>query len=267
MTCLAPRTSGMIDDIRTITRRNLTHWVNRPATVVVGWLFPVMVILMFGTLFGGAIETPGNGRYYEYLMPGMFAMTMLFGLESTMAAVAADAAKGVTDRFRSLPMSSAAVVAGRCAADLLNTVIALAVVVGTGLAVGWQWHHGLGDALAAVALLLMLRFALLWVGIYLGLVVAGPESVAVVQVLVWPLLFLSNAFVDTATMPRWLGTIADWNPLSATASAVRALCGNPGWSGASWISAHSVAAAVLWPLLITVVFLPLAVRRFRALGN
>ncbi|MBF6330762.1 ABC transporter permease [Nocardia transvalensis] len=266
MTTFETRRSSALGDIATITRRDLTHWLSRPGPVVVAWLFPVMVVLMFGTIFGGAIQIPGGTSYYEYLMPGMFAMTMLFGLESTMTAVAGDAAKGVTDRFRSLPMNSAAVVAGRCAADMLNTVIGLVIIVGTGLTLGWRWHHGLAAALAAVALLLLLRFALLWTGIYLGLMVKGPESVVVVQILVWPLLFLSNAFVDTVTMPDWLGTIADWNPLSATASAVRNLCGNPGWSGSSWVTQHPIAPALLWPLLITAIFLPLSVRRFRSLG-
>ncbi|MFJ4655930.1 ABC transporter permease [Nocardia sp. NPDC088792] len=267
MTTMQTHRTSAFGDLRTITRRDLTHWRSRPAPIVIGWLFPIMVVLMFGTIFGGAIETPGEGRYYEYLMPGMFAMTMLFGLESTMTAIATDTAKGVTDRFRSLPMNNVAVVGGRCVADLLNTVVGLVVVVGTGLALGWRWHDGLPDALAAVGLLLLLRFSLLWVGIYLGLMAKGPESVVVVQVLVWPALFLSNAFVDTATMPKWLQVVAEWNPLSVTASAVRRLCGNPGWAGGGWMTHHSIVAALIWPLLITAIFLPLSVRRFRSLSD
>ncbi|MFI5776109.1 ABC transporter permease [Nocardia sp. NPDC051570] len=257
----------IVHDISTLTRRDLLHWRNRPGPVVVGWLFPILVILLFGALLGGAIQTPGGGSYHEYLMPGMFAMTMLFGLESTMTAVATDAARGVTDRFRSLPINDAAVVAGRCAADMLNSVIGLAIVTGTGLLLGWRWQYGLADAVAAAALLLLLRFSLLWAGIYLGLVAKGPESVVAVQILVWPLLFVSNAFIDPATMPGWLGMIADWNPLSATASAVRELCGNPGRSGHSWPAHHSIALSMLWPLLMVTVFVPLSMRRFRSLGN
>src|SRR4028118_1573434 len=116
----------------TITRRDLAHWARQPGLVAVGWLFPVMVVLMFGTLFGGAISTPG-GDYYDYLMPGMFAMTMLFGLESTMTAVTTDAARGVTDRFRSLPMHSSAVVLGRCLADLLSSALGAAAARAAGL--------------------------------------------------------------------------------------------------------------------------------------
>jgi ABC-2 type transport system permease protein len=267
MTTPNTRGTSTFGDIWTITRRDLTHWASRPAPVVIGWLFPVMVVLMFGTLFGGAIKTPAGSSYYDYLMPGTFAMAMLFGLESTMTAIASDVTKGITDRFRSLPMNSIAVVGGRCVADLLNTMIGLAVVIGAGLALGWHSHHGLANATAAVALLLLLRFSLLWAGIYLGLAVTGPESVVVVQVLVWPVLFLSNAFIDPATMPHWLAAIAGWNPLSATASAVRDLCGNPGRTGHSWVARHSTAPALIWPLLITAIFLPLSARRFRAIGD
>lgn len=256
-----------VTDTWTMTRRDLTHWAVQPGVVVVGWLFPVLVVLMFGLLFGGAIQTPGGAEYIEFLIPGMLAMTMLFGLETTMTAVATDAAKGVTDRFRSLPMNGAAVVLGRCLADLLNSVVGLAIMVGVGLALGWRWHNGVGSALAAVGLLLLLRFALLWVGIYLGLVAKGPESVTAVQILVWPVLFLSNAFVDTSTMPGWLGAVAEWNPLAATASASRELFGNPGWGGDSWVADHVMLLAVAWPLVLTAIFLPLSVRKFRALGD
>jgi ABC-2 type transport system permease protein len=254
-------------DTWTLTRRDLAHWVGRPGLMAIGWLFPVMVVLMFGSLFGGAIDTPDGSGYYEFLIPGMFAMTMLFGLEATMTSVATDATRGVTDRFRSLPMNGAAVVLGRCLADLVNSVIALAVMVVTGLVLGWRWHNGLDRAALAVALLLLLRFALLWVGIYLGLAVKGPESVMAVQILVWPVLFLSNAFVDTSTMPSWLGTIADWNPMAATAAASRELFGNPGWGETSWMTDNAVLLAVAWPVALTAVFLPLSVRRFRALSH
>ena len=255
----------LLPDTVTMVRRDLLHWASRPGTVLVGLLFPVLVLLMFGALFGGAIQTSGGGDYLDFLVPGMFAMTMLFGLESTMVAVSADAAKGVTDRFRSLPMHGAAVVLGRCVADLLNSVLGLAVMVAAGLALGWRWHHGLASALAAVGLLVLLRFALLWVGIYLGLVVRGPESVTAVQILVWPVLFLSSAFVDTATMPGWLGAVADWNPLAATAVAVRDLFGNPGAHGDTWVADHAAVMALAWPILLTAVFLPLSIRRYRAL--
>jgi ABC-2 type transport system permease protein len=254
-------------DAWTITRRDLQHWRLQPGPVIVGWAFPVMVVLMFGLLFGGAIITPEGGDYFEFLMPGMFAMTILFGLENTMIAVTTDAAKGVTDRFRSLPVSASAVVLGRCIADMLNSVVGLAIMIGVGLLLGWRWHAGLANALAAIGLLLLLRFALLWVGIFLGLIAKGPESVASVQILVWPFSFLSNVFVDPATMPAWLAVLARWNPLSATASASRQLFMNPGWQDSSWVSENALLLAILWPALLIALFLPLSVRKYRRLSR
>ncbi len=256
-----------IADAWIITRRDLTHWRLRPATVIMGWFFPVMIVLMFGLLFGGAIRVPNGGSYFEFLMPGMFATTMLFGLEATMIAVTTDASKGVTDRFRSLPMSASAVVLGRCLADLLNSIVGLAVMIGVGLLLGWRWHSGMASALAAAGLLLLLRFALLWVGIFFGLRAKGPESVASVQILVWPISFLSNAFVDPSTMPSWLGEIAQWNPLSATASAIRQLFLNPGWQAGSWSAEHAILLAMVWPVLLVAIFLPLSVRAYRRLNR
>jgi ABC-2 type transport system permease protein len=225
------------------------------------------MLLMFGALLGGAMERPEGQSYYELLVPGIFALAMLFGLESTMLAITEDAAKGVTDRFRSLPISSVSVVLGRCIADLLDSVVTLTVLVATGLALGWRWHGGFAAALAAFGLLLLLRFALLWVGIFIGLVVKNAQSVTMVQVLVWPIGFLSSAFVATSTMPSWLGAIAQWNPLSLAATAARALFENPGTSPASWIGTHAVLAALICPILLTVVFLPLAATRFRNLAR
>ncbi len=256
-----------IADAWIITCRDLMHWRLRPATVIMGWFFPVMVVLMFGLLFGGAIRVPNGGSYFEFLMPGMFATTMLFGLEATMMAVTTDAAKGVTDRFRSLPVSASAVVLGRCLADLLNSMVGLAVMIGVGLLLGWRWHAGMAEALAAVGLLLLLRFALLWVGIFFGLCAKGPESVTSVQILVWPVSFLSNAFVDPSTMPSWLGVIAQWNPLSATTSAIRQLFLNPGWQAGSWSAEHAILLAMVWPVLLVAIFLPLSVRVYRRLNR
>ncbi len=250
-----------------ITRRDLQHWRGQPGTVIVGWLFPVMIVLMFGLLFGGAINVPGGAGYFEFLMPGMFAMTMLFGIETTMVAVSTDAARGVTDRFRSMPISASVVVLGRCIADMLNSMVSLAILLVVGLLLGWRWHGSLEATVAAIGLLLLLRFALLWVGIYLGLIAKGPEAVASIQILVWPLSFLSNVFVDPSTMPAWLGTLAQWNPLSATAAATRSLFLNPGWQDSSWIADHAILMTIVWSLLLVAVFLPLSVRKYRQLNR
>jgi ABC-2 type transport system permease protein len=260
------RATSVLSDAWVITQRDLRHWLREPWGVIIGWLFPVMSVLLFGGLFGGAMTVPG-ADYFAFLIPGMFALTMLFGLESTMMAVTTDAEKGVTDRFRSLPMNAAAVVLGRCCADMLNSVVALLVMVVTGLAVGWRWQNGLAAALAAVGLLLLLRFSLLWVGIYIGLRAPGPQAVTAVQILVWPIGFLSSVFVDPASMPRALGAIAMWNPLSITASATRELFGSPGYGGGTWIAKHAIEMAVVLPLVITAVFLPLSALAYRRLSR
>ncbi len=263
----APRTAEtMIGDAWTITRRQFWHWRAQRGGFAVGLLFPVLVAVMFGALFGGAIAGPG-GDYYSFLMPGIFVMAMLFGLETTMTAVHTDAGRGVTDRFRSLPIHPGAVVLGRCIADMIYTGLGLAVLVATGLLLGWRWTNGIASAAVALALLLLLRFALLWVGILIGLRSTGPENLVAVQILVWPISMLSNIFVDPATMPGALGALASWNPLSATATATRELFGNPTWATASWVNDHALILAVAWPVLIAGVFAPLAVRAYRRLGG
>jgi ABC-2 type transport system permease protein len=252
----------------TMTRRDILHWLREPGPVIVGLLFPVLMVVMFGYLFGGAMAVPGGGEgYREFILPGMFAMTMAFGLEATMVAVSTDAAKGVTDRFRSMPMAPSAVVVGRAGADMVNSALGLAVIMVAGLLIGWRAHTGPASVLAAVGLLLLLRFALLWLGIYLGLVIKGPESVMAVQILVWPVTFLSNAFVAPGTMPGWLGAIAEWNPLSSTVAATRDLFGNPSWGDGSWVGEHAMLMAVVWPVLLIAIFFPLSVRRFQRLSR
>jgi ABC-2 type transport system permease protein len=263
----AQRLRWSMTDAWTVTGRDLAHWARQPATLVLNLLFMVMMVLMFGYLFGGAMTLPGGGNYREFLMPGMFALSMLFGVESTMVAVTTDAARGVTDRFRSMPMARSAVVAGRGTADMLNSVLGLALLVACGLLVGWSWQGSAADTLAALGLLLLFRFALIWVGVYLGLLVGNPEGVVAVQVLVWPIGFLSNAIAPTATMPGWLGAVAEWNPLSATITATRELFGNPGLGGVSWADQHALLLAVVWPLAILAVFVPLAVHRWQRLSR
>ncbi|RJQ79708.1 ABC transporter permease [Pseudonocardiaceae bacterium YIM PH 21723] len=253
-------------DSWTITRRDLLRRGRQPGMLLIELAFPIMMVLMFGFLLGGAITVPGGGNYLDFLLPGMFAMTMFFGAEATMAAVTGDKTKGVTDRFRSMPMAPSAVVAGRSGADLINSVAGLVVMIGTGLLVGWRWHNGSWPALAAVGLLLLLRFALIWLGIYLGLLAEAPESIMALQILVWPVGFLSTVFVAPATMPGWLGTIASWNPLSATVTACRELFGNP-VADASWPGRHSLLLAVLWPIALNVLFGVLSVRRYQRLSR
>jgi ABC-2 type transport system permease protein len=250
-----------------ITRRDMTHWVTQPVMIVAELAYPITFVLLFAYVFGSAMTVPGGGDYREFLMPGMFAQTMAFGIGGTMAAVSADVEKGITDRFRAMPMSRVAVVAGRSIADMLNSVVALSIMLGCGLVVGWSWHDGLPSALAAVALLLWLRFACLWAGILLGLIIRGPEAIGAVWGLLFPVTMITSAFVAPELMPDWLGFLAEWNPLSATVTATRELFGNPIAAGDSWVANHAVEMAVVWPLVLVAVFLPLSVRRYQRLSR
>src|SRR3979411_750104 len=223
------RLGWAITDAWVITRRDLAHWARQPGTGIANTLlFPIMIVLMFGYLLGGAMTVPGGGGYRDFLMPGMFAMTMVFGIGTTLAAVSADAARGGTARLRPIPMPPSAVIIGRAAADMLNSAAVLAVLAGCGLLVGWHPHRGAAHALGALGLLLLLRFAFLWIGVYLGLTFyRNPEAVTAVRTVEFPIGFLGNPFVAISTMPAWLGAIALWNPLSSTVSAARQLFGDP----------------------------------------
>ncbi|MFI9151156.1 ABC transporter permease [Streptomyces sp. NPDC053367] len=252
-------TAYALTDSWTMTRRELAHWARQPVQVAVGLAFPVMLMLMFGYLIGGGRGV--SGPYVDYLVPGMLALTMAFGLEGTMIAVTQDLTKGVIDRFRAMPMADGAVLVGRSAADMLQSALVLSVLIGVGHALGWRVHGGFAGFWGAVGLLLLFRFAMLWIGIHLALIAGKPELVQAVQILVWPVGFLSNALATPDSMPGWLGTAVEWNPLSRTATAVREL-----FEGGAVDPAH-IWAAVGWPLGLLAVFFPLAVRRFGRLSK
>ena len=163
-----------LTDCWTMTRRELAHWARQPVRLVVGLLFSVMLLLMFGYLIGGGRGV--EGEYLDYLVPGMLALTMAFGLESTMLAVTQDLNKGVIDRFRSLPMADGAVLVGRAVADMIQSVLGLALMSAVAYLLGWRAEGGPGAFLGAVGLLLLFRFAMLWIGIHLGLVAGKPSG-------------------------------------------------------------------------------------------
>jgi len=255
-------------DSWTLAGRNLRRGYAVPAQFVPALAFPVVFTLLYGYVFGSGMTVPGGGDYIAFLMPGLFVQMTAFGLVGTMSEVAGDAAKGITDRFRSLPIAAAAVVGGRSVSDMANAVLGLAVMVAMGLLMGWSWTRGAADAAAAIGLLLLLRFALLWIGIYLGLLARDPEAVSGLFLLTFPVTMVTSAFVAPELMPGWLGTIAEWNPLSATIGATRELFGNPGAAtGGGWPAQHAQLLAVLWPLVLVAVFLPLAARRYRAMSR
>jgi ABC-2 type transport system permease protein len=256
-----------VADTWTLTIRGMTYWRRQPLQVLAGMGFLIMLVVLYAFLFGGAINIPGGGNYLDFLMPGMFVMAMAFGMGETMGSVTVDAEKGVTDRFRSMPMASSAVVLGRNVTDMIYASIGLVVLIACGLLLGWRWHGGPLETLAAFGLLLFLRFAVLWIGIFLGLSIPGPSALSAVWTLLFPFTMVTSAFAPTETMPVWLGTLAEWNPLSSTIYAVRDLFGNPGAGGASFVSENAMILAVVWPIVLVAIFLPLSVRRYRRLSR
>ncbi|MFH9425657.1 ABC transporter permease [Streptomyces sp. NPDC017529] len=254
-------------DCRTIVRRDLTHLVKQPANVAWQLGFPVVSVLLFVYVFGSAMDVGGEGDYRDYAMPGIFAMTMAFGFMNTAMLVAVDKDRGVTDRFRSMPMARSAVVGGRGVSDVLSAALDLAVLALIAVVVGWRSDGGPLATLAAFGLLLLLRFALIWAGVLLGLLVPNQEAAGGLFAVAFPFGMVSSVFTPPSMMPDWLGAVAMWNPVSSTANAVRELFGQPGASGGSWIEEHALLMAVVWPLALTAVFLPLAVRRFQRLSR
>jgi ABC-type multidrug transport system permease subunit len=261
------RVRWTIADAWTLTLRGFNYWIREPLTVIGGLGFMIMLVALYGLLFGGAMTVPGGGSYMEFLLPGMFVMTMAFGIGETMAAVSVDAQRGVTDRFRSMPMASSAVVLGRSITDMIYSTVGLAVMFVAGMMLGWQAHGTPAETAAAIGLLLLLRFAMLWVGIYLGLILPGPTALNAVWTILFPLTMVSAAFAPPETMPPWLGFIAEWNPLTASIYAVRDLFGNPGVGSDSFVAQNALWLAVVWPAIIIAVFLPLSVRWYRNLSR
>lgn len=253
-------------DTWVVARRHVVRLVHRPDELLGTLLIPVMAVVMFGFVFGnalGAAMTLPGDEYREFLLPGLFALTMAFGIGNTTISVASDIRGGVLDRMRSLPMSPAAVLAGRSLADLLTATVELAIVMGLGTLFGWQWHGGVGALLAAFGLLALLRLAFSWIGILLGLLVSGPEAAMKYFALLFPLAMVADTVIPTDLMPDALAGVARWNPLSATVIASRHLFGNPSAPATSWVAEHATALAVAWPVAIIAVCMPLALVRLR----
>jgi ABC-2 type transport system permease protein len=261
----------VLHDAWVIAKRNLRRMTRIPEIVVFGMMQPVMFVLLFSYVMGGAIKVPGAGgdsAYREFLMAGIFTQTVTFAVAGASAGIAEDMTKGLIDRFRSLPMMRSAVLVGRTLADVVQTAFIVMVLAVVALLVGWRIHHGVLKALAAFLLLLLLGYAFSWIGALIGLSVRSPEA-ATSAGLVWlfPLTFVSNAFVPVVTMPGWLQAIAYWNPFSATVQACRDLFGNPGVDQSHvWPMEHPELASALWSLLILALFSWLSVRKYRNAG-
>lgn len=267
---LASRAKWAVADSWTVVLQELTHLVRQPSTFAWQLGFPIVMVLLFVYVFGSAMDVSGQGAgegYLDYAMPGMFTLTMAFGFMNTAFAVAMTKEKGFIDRFRSMPMASSAVVTGRGVADIIHATVDLVILVVIALVLGWRPGGGLGDTLAAFALLLWLRLALIFVGIHLGLLVKNSEMAGNLFALAFPFGMLSSVFSPPDLMPGWLGAIAAWNPVSSTAGAIRELFASPAVASGYWIEDHAMTAALLWPALIIVAFVPLAVRRYQRLSR
>ncbi|HEY0868961.1 MAG TPA: ABC transporter permease [Acidothermaceae bacterium] len=249
-----------------MAKRNLIKVKRIPDLLIFTTIQPVMFVLLFAYVFGGAIH-PKGVNYREFLMAGIFTQTVAFGSAITAIGLADDLQKGIIDRFRSLPMARSAVLVGRTTSDLFNNVIVMIVMSICGLLVGWRIHRGFGYALGAYGIMFAFAFAMSWVSATIGLSVRSVE-VAQSAGFIWlfPLTFMSNAFVPTDTLPGWLQAVANWNPMSAVVAAARALFGNQGTAAIpkAWSMQHPEITALGWSLLLLVIFIPLSVRKYRA---
>jgi ABC transporter DrrB family efflux protein len=236
-----------------------------PDVIVFAVLQPILFVLLFRYVFGSAIEPPGVA-YAEFLMAGIFTQSVVFASANTSIAMADDLQKGILERFRTLPMSPTAVLAGRSAADLVLNIAVTPVLLVTGLLVGWRIRGGALDALLAVALLLLFAYTMIWISAYIGLCVRSVQ-VAQSAGYIWlvPVSFVSNAFVPTADMPAPVRAVADWNPVSTVNTAMRDLFGNrPDAVGLqAWPDRHAALVSVLWCVGLLGVFVPLCVQRYR----
>ncbi|WP_420035318.1 ABC transporter permease [Streptomyces sp. cg28] len=276
-TVRTPRAAGGIGqsvrDSLVVAKRNLIRMTRIPEMILFGIIQPVMFVVLFTYVFGGSISIPGAGTspaaYKEFLMAGIFAQTVTFATAGAGAGIADDMHKGLIDRFRSLPMARGAVLTGRTLADLVQTAVTLAVLAAVALLVGWRTHTNIGEVLGGFALLLLLGYAFTWIGALIGLSVRTPEA-ATSGGLIWlfPLTFISIAFVPVNGMPKFLQYVAEWNPFSATVAAARELFGNtidgvPKSVTGAWPMEHPVWASLIWSVLIILVFRTLAVRKYR----
>jgi ABC-2 type transport system permease protein len=246
-----------IPDTLLLTRRHLLRTARTPQIVVLSAIMPIMFVLLFRYVFGGTIHIPGYESYVDYLMPGIIVQTALFGGSSSAVGVAEELSAGTTDRFRSLPTNRAAILASRTLADMIRLAYTMALVIVVGLLVGFHFHNGVGPTIGGLSIVLLFGYAGAWLFTLLGLTVRNVEGATLAGfMLTFPLVFASSAFTSTATMPGWLRSFADAQPVTQVANALRALThGDP---------AHgAVSHAIVWSLGILVVSAVLATLRFR----
>ncbi|MEU2622405.1 ABC transporter permease [Streptomyces sp. NPDC007157] len=254
--------SALAYDGAAMVGRQLRRVRNSPGLAVLTQMMPVNMLLFFGYVFGSALAMPGP-EYRSFLVPGLLVATAAGGVMTGMFQAAQDTHRGVTDRFRTMPVSRAAVPLGQAVADLVVTTAGTVPLLLVGLAVGWRVEGSAVAAVGAVGLLLLFRFACTTVGIFLGLLSRSEEAAGQLGAASFVLPLLSNAYIPTGNLPGWLRTAAEWNPISAVTTALRDLFGNaPVPVGAAWPVAHPVAGSLAWSALLIAVFLPAAVRRY-----
>ncbi|KSZ56854.1 ABC transporter [Rhodococcus pyridinivorans KG-16] len=250
----------------TIAKRNMIKIKRVPDLLVFTTLSPIMFVLLFAYVFGSAIDVPGVS-YREFLIAGIFTQTVIFGSTWTGLGMVEDLQKGIIDRFRSLPMAPSAVLIGRTSTDVLINVLSLVVMSLTGLVVGWRINTSLGEALAGYLLLLLFAYALSWVMAVIGMWIRTPEVFNNASFMViFPLSFIANTFVDPSSMPTVLRVIAEWNPISAVTQAVRELFGNTNPMVPPpdvWPLQNPILASLMWTALMLIVFVPFAIRRYQ----
>jgi ABC-2 type transport system permease protein/oleandomycin transport system permease protein len=253
------RSNHVFADAMTITWRNLISMTRTPQVLVFSTIQPIIFVLMFRYVFGGAIRIPGVTHYVDYLMPGVFAQTVVFGSIQTGIALAEDLNKGLLERFRSLPMARSAVLAGRTLADLVRNVFVVLLMVGVGFAVGWRIHTSVLEVIAGLALMLLFAHSLSWVFALVGLNASNAEAAQAASFpILAPLVFASTAFVSAATMPGPLRWFAEHQPVSIVIDAVRSLT-----YGGQFSSTGKVVSAIIWVVGIIAVTAPLAVAVYR----
>jgi ABC transporter DrrB family efflux protein len=259
MTTLAPRHPWTlaISDTAVMTRRYLYHYLRKPSLLGIALVQPVLFVLLWTYVFSGAIQTPGGITYVDYLMPGLFILAIAFGSANTGVGLADDLARGLIDRFRALPMARPALLVGRTLADTARNTFVVLLMVAVGYAVGFRFHAGPAAALAALVLPLAVGYLLSWISALIGLTVRDPETAGTASLLpVIPLAFTSSTFVPVATMPGWLQTWANTNPITHAVDATRALALGGSTSG-------PLLRAIAWILGILAVVIPLAIHRYR----
>jgi ABC transporter DrrB family efflux protein len=265
MTAYAANLRLGLSDSLVLARRNLSHVRQIPEKLIDVTIQPLMFVLLFAFVFGGAIAVPG-GNYHEYLMGGIFIQTLTFGVMGPAMSMATDLNEGVLDRFRSLPIARSAFLVGHVLAEFAAALLGLTVMTAAGLIVGWRIHEDFPHALAGFGLLALLAFTMLWLGMLLGSVVRSPDSAqGIVFIVIFPLTFIANAFVPAGTLPTVLQHVSDWNPVSAWAAAIRTLFGNPTATpaDAAWPLQHPVVSGVLWCVALLAIVVPLAIAAYR----